>query len=79
MILVTGKCNKKAHQDSINNKRVKIFSREEISFFLHTAKTQGMNNDFEIFSLLMNTGMRVGELCALQEHALLKKRKWLLH
>lgn len=58
MILVTGKCNKKAHQDSIDNKRVKIFSREEISFFLHTAKTQGMNNDFEIFSLLMNAGMR---------------------
>lgn len=60
-------------QDSIYNKRVKIFSREEISLFLHTAKTQGLNNDFEIFSLLVNTGMRVGELCALQENALLKK------
>lgn len=44
----------------------KYFEKEELKTFLSTAKNYGMEQDFEIFSLLAYSGMRAGELCALR-------------
>lgn len=40
--------------------------KEELSKFLKTAKSDGLDRDYPIFMLLAYTGMRVGELCALK-------------
>ncbi|MDK8182066.1 site-specific integrase [Paenibacillus sp. UMB4589-SE434] len=41
--------------------------KEELIQFLNTARTHGLDKDFETFSTLAYTGMRVGELCAFKE------------
>lgn len=40
--------------------------KEELSIFLNTARTKGMDRDFVMFMILAYTGMRVGEMCALK-------------
>ncbi|MEN1989866.1 site-specific integrase [Paenibacillus hubeiensis] len=41
--------------------------KDELVLFLETVKEFGLENDYETFSTLAYTGMRVGELCALKE------------
>lgn len=44
----------------------KYLEKEELTLFLETAKTKGLPDDYEMFSLLSYTGMRVGEMAALK-------------
>ncbi|MUV39431.1 Integrase [Lentibacillus sp. JNUCC-1] len=55
-------------QDSINEK---YFDRDELREFLTAASTYGLKYDKERFYALAFSGMRPGELCALQKHDLL--------
>lgn len=41
--------------------------KEELIHFLNTAQIHGLDRDYEIFTTLAYTGIRVGELCALKE------------
>jgi integrase len=45
---------------------VKYLEKEELSLLLKTAEENGLIQDYTIFLLLSYTGMRAGELCALQ-------------
>ncbi|EJW14131.1 tyrosine-type recombinase/integrase [Paenibacillus alvei] len=45
----------------------KYLEKEELAHFLNTAKEHGLDRDYEIFLTLAYTGIRAGELCALQE------------
>ncbi|WP_256701541.1 tyrosine-type recombinase/integrase [Paenibacillus sp. P3E] len=50
-------------------KKEEVFNyleKEELSLFLETARTKGLERDYVIFMMLAYTGMRVGELCALK-------------
>lgn len=44
----------------------KYFEKEQLAFFLSTAKNKGLDHDYTLFLLLAYTGMRVGEVCALK-------------
>lgn len=52
--------------EQIQEEKLKYLQREELELFLNAAKENGLRNDYLIFSALAYTGMRVGELCALQ-------------
>jgi integrase len=45
---------------------VKYLEKPELKTFLDAARQYGYENDYMIFTLLAYTGMRIGELCALQ-------------
>lgn len=53
-------------QNKISNPVSKNIEVEKIKLILATAKEQGLENDYETFSLLASTGIRVGELIALK-------------
>ncbi|MBC2117497.1 hypothetical protein HCB06_12780 [Listeria booriae] len=53
-------------QNKISNPISKNIEVEKIKLILSTAKEQGLENDYETFSLLASTGIRVGELIALK-------------
>lgn len=44
----------------------KFLEKEQLALFLHAAKQNGRDNDYEIFRTLAYSGMRIGELCALK-------------
>lgn len=48
----------------------RYLEKEELKLFLQTAKNCGLHLDYEVFYVLSYTGMRVGELCALQENSI---------
>lgn len=50
-----------------NNEIPKYLEKDELTRFLETAKDHGLEFDYEIFTTLAYTGLRVGELCALKE------------
>lgn len=45
---------------------VKYLEKEELACFLKTAKENGLERDYVIFTTLAYSGVRVGELCALK-------------
>lgn len=45
---------------------IKYLEKEQLSTFLKTAQTHGLDRDFAIFVTLAYTGIRAGELCALK-------------
>ncbi|WP_202947863.1 Arm DNA-binding domain-containing protein [Desulfosporosinus acidiphilus] len=45
---------------------IKYLEKEELAHYLDKCKEVGKPQDYEIFTLLAYTGMRVGELCALK-------------
>lgn len=45
----------------------KYLEKEELARFLQAAKEFGLDRDYEVFLTLAYTGMRVGELCTLQQ------------
>lgn len=47
----------------------KFLEKEELSLFLKTAKDHGLYGDYEAFTTLAYTGMRIGELIVLREHS----------
>ncbi|MGX4583332.1 tyrosine-type recombinase/integrase [Paenibacillus chitinolyticus] len=49
-----------------NEEIPKYLEKEELVHFLNTAQIHGLDNDYETFSTLAYTGIRVGELCALK-------------
>lgn len=54
-------------EDIENNEDIpKYLEKEDLALFLKTAKKYGLENDYEIFTSLAYTGMRVGEFCALK-------------
>ncbi|WP_172619578.1 tyrosine-type recombinase/integrase [Paenibacillus alvei] len=50
-----------------NNDLPNYLEKEELIHFLNTAQIHGLDRDYEIFTTLAYTGIRVGELCALKE------------
>lgn len=50
-----------------NNELPNYLEKEELIHFLNTAQIHGLDRDYEIFTTLAYTGLRVGELCALKE------------
>jgi len=54
--------------EEIENKEEipKYLEKEDLALFLKTANKFGLENDYELFTTLAYTGMRVGELCALK-------------
>lgn len=53
-----------------NDEIPKHLERDELVHFLNVTKGHGLEHDYEIFTTLAYTGIRVGELCALKEHDL---------
>lgn len=45
---------------------IKYLEKEELARFLQTAKEQGLERDYAIFTTLAYSGLRVGELCAMK-------------
>lgn len=45
----------------------KYLEKEELALFLESARTKGLKDDYEVFTTLAYSGMRVGELCALKK------------
>lgn len=45
---------------------IKYLEKEELARFLKTAKEQGLERDYAIFTTLAYSGLRVGELCAMK-------------
>ncbi|MGP4073735.1 tyrosine-type recombinase/integrase [Piscibacillus sp. B03] len=43
-----------------------FMEKDELKNFLKTSNENGLDQDYEIFTLLAYTGMRIGELCALK-------------
>jgi len=50
-----------------NNELPNYLEKDELIHFLNTAQIHGLDRDYEIFSTLSFTGIRVGELCALKD------------
>jgi integrase len=52
--------------EDIENDKIKFLEKEELAIFLKAAKEHGLYMDYVIFSTLAYSGMRLGELLALQ-------------
>lgn len=58
----------KTVKDLEENKEIpKYLEKDELALFLETAKSHGLEFDYEIFTTLAYTGLRIGELSALKE------------
>ncbi|OMF24957.1 hypothetical protein BK133_22030 [Paenibacillus sp. FSL H8-0548] len=51
---------------------IKYLEKEELARFLQTAKGQGLERDYAIFTTLAYSGLKVGELCAMKWRDLYK-------
>ncbi|MFC0302048.1 site-specific integrase [Virgibacillus soli] len=49
-----------------NEEKLVFLEKEELKVFLKIAKDEGLPNDYEFFSLLAYSGMRIGEVISLQ-------------
>lgn len=49
-----------------NDEKIVFLEKEELDVFLQIAKVEGLPNDYEFFTLLAYSGMRIGEVIALQ-------------
>lgn len=49
-----------------NEEKLVFLEKEELKVFLQIAKDEGLPNDYEFFSLLAYSGMRIGEVISLQ-------------
>ncbi|GEK32104.1 site-specific integrase [Kurthia zopfii] len=49
-----------------NEEKLVFLEKEELKLFLQLAKDEGLTNDYEFFSLLAYSGMRIGEAVSLQ-------------
>ena len=64
--IIVPKSAKTIEELEAEEEEIKYLEKEELSFFLKTAKEKGLEKDYLVFLLLSYTGMRVGEALALK-------------